>query len=193
MDEATFWDLIDRSQAHTDDQDERLEWLTAQLAKRPPDDMADFQVLLDHIRGRADTWDHWGAAHLICGGCSDDGFFYFLTWLVGLGRDRFTRIAANPDELAAIPEIQELAAVDVDDWAPDDWPDWEALDYVAREAYRQLTGESDGLDAALTVRAHEPMVTPDPEGIPWEFDVKAEIVSRLPRLSELFSERVAHG
>jgi hypothetical protein len=193
MDETTFWDLLERSRAATEDQDDRLEWLTAELTERPPHDIADFQVLLDHIRGRADTWDHWGAAHLICGGSSDDGFFYFLAWLVGLGRDSFTRIAEDPDELATIPLVQELAGVDVDDWGPDDWPGWEALDYVAREAYRRLTGESDGLDAALTVRGHEPMVTPDPEGIAWEFDVKAELIGRLPRLSALFSERVAHG
>ena len=44
-------------------------------------------------RKRADTWLMWGAARIIMQGwCSDDGFFYFQPWLVGLGRDAFARL-----------------------------------------------------------------------------------------------------
>jgi len=34
---------------------------------------------------KAYTWDLWGAAYLINGGCSDDGFEYFRRWLVSRG------------------------------------------------------------------------------------------------------------
>ncbi len=193
MDEATFWTLLDQSGTTTRDPDERLAWLTTRLASLPPPDITDFQVLLDHIRGRADTWNHWGAAHLVLGGCSDDGFFYFLGWLVGLGRSHFTTIAADPDALADLVLVRRLATADVDTWPTDDLPDWEGLDYVAREAHRLRTGDYDGLDTDLTARGHAPMVSPDPDGEPWDFDALPELLHRLPRLSALFADRVAHG
>jgi uncharacterized protein DUF4240 len=193
MDEPAFWTLVGQSATAARDPDDRLAWLTTRLAGLPPPDITDFQVLLDHVRGRADTWTHWGAAHLVLGGCSDDGFFYFLAWLVGLGHDRFTAIAADPDALADVGLVQRLATTDVDTWAADELPDWEALDYVAREAHRHRTGDYDGLDADLAARGHEPMVGPDPDGDPWDFDDLPELLRRLPRLSALFAERVAHG
>ncbi|WP_170156209.1 DUF4240 domain-containing protein [Umezawaea tangerina] len=190
MDETTFWTLVE--QDGDADPDERLDRLTTRLASLPPPDITDFQVLLDHIRGRADTWDHWAAAHLVLGGCSDDGFFYFLAWLVGLGRARFGGIAEDPDALADHPRVRHLATLDPDAWGTD-VPGWEALDYVAREAYIRATGEYDGLDTALAARGHAPMVAPDPDGTPWDPDDADELLRRLPRLSALFADRIAHG
>jgi uncharacterized protein DUF4240 len=190
MDEATFWALLEQSGTEPD---ERVDWLTTKLAGLPPPDIADFQVLLDHVRGRADTWTHWGAAHLVLDGCSDDGFFYFLAWLVGLGRSRFTAIAADPDALADLDLVRLIATTDLDTWPAGNLLDWEELDYAAREAFRLRTGEYHGLDAALAARGHEPLVGPDPDGDPWDFDDLPELLRRLPRLSALFAERVAHG
>ncbi|HEX6345555.1 DUF4240 domain-containing protein [Umezawaea sp.] len=193
MDEASFWALIERSAAATRTPAERLTWLTTHLASLPPPDITDFQVLLDHVRGRADTWRHWGAANLVLGGCSDDGFFYFLAWLVGLGRAGFTAVAADPDALADLAPVQRLATTDPDAWPTDEPLDWEGLDYVAREAHRRRTGDHDGLDADLAARRHASMVSPEPDGEPWDFDALPELLSRLPRLSALFADRVAHG
>jgi len=190
MDEATFWTLLELSGTEPH---ERVDWLTTKLASLPPPDIADFQVLLDHIRGRADTWTHWGAAHLVLDGCSDDGFFYFLGWLVGLGHARFTAIAADPDALADVDLVRGLATADADTWSEGGPLGWEDLDYVARDAYRQRTGEYHGLDTALAARGHEPMVSPEPDGAPWDFDALPELLRRLPRLSTLFADRVAHG
>ncbi|WNV86511.1 DUF4240 domain-containing protein [Umezawaea sp. Da 62-37] len=190
MDETTFWTLVEHDADRVPD--DRLDRLTTRLAGLPPPDVADFQVLLDHVRGRADTWDHWAAAHLVLGGCSDDGFFYFLAWLVGLGRTRFARVAEDPDALADHPAVQHLATLAPGVPSSDD-PDWEALDYVAREAYRRTTGDPDGLDTALAARGHEPMVAPDPDGAPWDFDDTAELLRRLPRLTALFADRDAQA
>jgi hypothetical protein len=49
------------------------------------------------------------ATHLICDGlCSDEGFFYFRLWLIGLGRDAFELAMAHPDNLASLPEVVAL-------------------------------------------------------------------------------------
>lgn len=172
MDTTTFWELLELSRHETADQDERAEWLTAALTELPPGDVADFQVHVDTIRGRVDTWPLRGAAHLLGDGCSDDGFHYFQGWLIGLGRAAFDHVATDPDSLAdLIPATDEV-------------PEWESLDYVAPEAYHQITGDPDGLDAALLARGHQTADNPQPDGQTWDFDDHDENRRRLPRLSQ---------
>jgi hypothetical protein len=47
-------------------------------------------------------WDLWAAAYVINGGASDDGFEYFLGWLMAQGRTRWEATLADPDSLADI-------------------------------------------------------------------------------------------
>ncbi|GGU14734.1 DUF4240 domain-containing protein [Lentzea flava] len=180
MDLNAFWALIERSAAETSDQDERLEWLAAALA---PAQAVEFARRLDEVRRRVDTWAHWHAAHLICGGlCSDDGFFYFQAWLVGQGREVFEAVASSPDALADVPHVRFLAPHDLETWADADWPDWEGLDYVAAEAF------GGDLDSALASLGVEVLVSPEPPGEQWDFADPAEISARIPRLGALFGK-----
>ncbi|MFI6095181.1 DUF4240 domain-containing protein [Lentzea sp. NPDC051213] len=183
MDLNAFWALVERSAAETSDQDERLEWLAAALAALPPADVVDFAVRLDELRRRVDTWEHWHAGWLIWDGlCSDDGFFYFQAWLVGLGRSVFESVVTSPDALADVPQIQTLASRGMSAWTRDDEPDWECLDYVAVDAF-------DGdLAEVLASRGLEVLVSPDPAGAHWDFADPVEIVARLPRLGALFGK-----
>jgi hypothetical protein len=169
MDNTAFWELLEHSRHETADQDERTEWLTGRLAGLAPRDVVDFQVHVDLVRARIDTWPLWGAAYLIGDGCSDDGFHYFQGWVIGLGRDAVERAAADPDSLADV------------DWSSGEIPEWEELDLVAPEAYRQLTGEPEGLHEALTARGHQ--VRSTTSGEDWDFDDAEETTRRLPRLS----------
>lgn len=175
MDLTSFWELVDSSRAVTSDQDERLEWLTSVLASLPAGEIADFQVHLDRQRSRVDTWDHWAAAAVVNGGCSDDGCLYFQSWLVGLGREEFERIAGDPDALASVvtPGLSfEL--------------EWEELDYVAAEAFRLASGDAEGLEKELLARGHASRSSPAPYGAQWDPDDPAEVFARLPRLAALF-------
>jgi hypothetical protein len=182
MDLNAFWALVERSAVEASDPDERLEWLTAALAALPPAEVLDFAVRLDEQRRRVDTWAHWHAAFVVCGGlCSDDGFFYFQAWLIGLGRAVFEAVALSPDALADVPHVKHLASRGgVHAWANEDWPDWEGLDYVAAEAF-------DGdLDEVLAARGVELLASPVPEGPQWSFTDPAEIAARIPRVGALF-------
>ncbi|WP_329791851.1 DUF4240 domain-containing protein [Lentzea sp. DG1S-22] len=184
MDLNAFWVLVESSGAEASDQDDRLERLTAAVAALPVDEVVEFAVRLDEVRRRVDTWAHWHAADLICGGlCSDDGFFYFQAWLVGQGRAVFEAVAASPDALADLPHVRYLASRGgVHAWADEDWPDWEGLDYVAAEAF-------DGdLDSELESRGLQVLVSPDPVGERWDFADPAEISARVPRLGALFGK-----
>ena len=45
------------------------------------------------------TWDLWGVAYILKGGCSDDGFEYFRAWLIARGRDFVAQALADPEGL----------------------------------------------------------------------------------------------
>jgi len=187
MDVDGFWELIERSRQAASDPQARLRWLERQLAQQPASEIVDFQIWIDNLRRRADTWHMWNAAYLICDGlCSGDGFWYFQVWLIGLGRQAFEQAVADPDNLASHPEVLRLVGRPVDAWSNDEWPEWESLSYVAWEAYEQVTGEEEGLYDAMEARGHHSPTDPNPTGEDWEVEDPAEAARRLPRLSRLF-------
>lgn len=188
MDSTGFWKLVDHAVAGTADLDERRAWLTGRLALPPAAEIADFAARLDEQRRRVDTWAHWQAATLICHGlCGMDSFFYFQAWLIGQGRAVFESVAASPEALASVPQIQRLARLDgVDTWADADWPDWEALYRVPDEAYAAVFGGEleDLMESRGLVRASD--VSPGGEEV--EMEDPADIARRIPRLWALFGK-----
>ncbi|MGP4030101.1 DUF4240 domain-containing protein [Actinomadura sp. 3N407] len=88
-----------------------------------------WDVLAESYRG-----DLWGAAYLINGGASDDGFEYFRGWLVSQGRAVYEAALTDPDSLATVPTVLEAASAGHD-------LDGEAILSIAWHAYQQKTGE----------------------------------------------------
>jgi hypothetical protein len=180
-----FWALIQGSSTSAKSQRERTEWLTEHLARLPVPAIIEFELHLAAQRKRVDTQLIWGAAWNIMGWCSDDGFLYFQSWLVGLGRDAFERVADNPDCLADTPQVHRLAGRPRSDWSDDEWPEWELLNYVALNAYERATGEEDGLDNALEAQGLHRICDTAPEDDPWNYDDLDQKLARLPRLTAL--------
>lgn len=62
-------------------------------------------------------WDLWGAAYLINGGASDDGFDYFRGWLLTRGSRQWKMASGNPDTAfddvkpGTVAECEEILAV----------------------------------------------------------------------------------
>jgi hypothetical protein len=185
VDLEEFWALIERSGRESPDPEERTDRLTDDLAGHEPDDIVDFQLHVEALRERVDTHRVWGAAWLICDGlCDDDGFWAFQAWLIGQGREVFEAVAADPDALADVPAVRELAGRDNGDWDEAEWPDWESLDDVAEDAYEEAT---DGdLERVLVERGHDFRLSPQPSDSPWDFDDDEEMERRYPRLTKIF-------
>ena len=185
VDLEEFWALVERSGRESADPEERTDWLIDALAGYEPGDIADFQLRLDELRDRADTYRLWGAAWLICGGlCDDDGFWSFQAWLIGQGREVYEAVVADPDALADVPAVRELAGRDNADWDEAEWPDWESLDDVAEDAYEDAT---DGdLERVLLERGHDFRLSPQPSDVPWDFADDEEMERRYPRLAKIF-------
>lgn len=181
-----FWELIEESAGQAD----RAGWIENRLAGWTPAEIVEFDIAFTAARRRAETWTMWAAGYRIMSGlCSGDGFWYFLPWLVGLGRVDFDRVVADPDALADLPQVRRLAGRPMDRWTDDDWPEWEALNYVSRQAYDRVTGEREGIIEALRVLHHDYPEDPAPTREDWDFDDQSEMTRRLPRLTVLFPSR----
>ena len=187
MDDETFWNLIEDCRRRTPDPDERVAWLSGQLARGAELEIVRFQICLDRVLTPTFTWELWAAADRIMGWCSDDSFFYFQLWLVGLGRDAFERVARDPDALAELPEVVRLVGREREAWDEEEWLVWEELDYAALRAFTQVTGRSEGdfFDAVEAQRGDGsgPL---DPAGERWDARDDTEAERRLPRLRALF-------
>lgn len=181
-----FWALIEASATATADPDARLAWLTDRLAGRPADDVVDFALRLDEARARADTWSMWGAALHICGGSAPTTASTTSRrgWSGWAGR----RSSGWSPTRTRSPTCRRCAGSPAGnrDWADDEWPDWEALDYVAERAYARITGDEDGLEGALAARGRDVSMSPDPQDPEWELADPDELTRRFPRLVELF-------
>ncbi len=135
------------------------------LAGLSPAEIVDFASAMRQELNSAHSWDMWGAAYLICGGCSDEGFAYFCGWLMAQGSDVFLQAVDNPDSLA-----DHLAHYEGDDFFED-----EEILSAPLSVYEEKTGGFEGFE--LTARP----VT-EPAGEQWDIEEEGEQEARLPKL-----------
>lgn len=156
MDKQAFWDLLEGLDPETAASD-----LATRLDDLEPEAIAAFQRHFDEERVRAYTWPLWGAAYLMEGGCSDDGFIDFRYGLISRGQRIFESALADPDSLAVL--------LDEDDFLSN-----EEFGYVAGEVYENKTGSEIPRDGA----SHPA----DPAGEEWDFDDEDLCAAKLPKL-----------
>jgi uncharacterized protein DUF4240 len=122
----------------------------------------EFEGHFTELRAESYSWELWGAAYLMNGGCSDDGFEYFRAWLIAQGREIFETALKDPDTLAVLAS-----------------PEGELEDflYVASGLYEDETGEV----MPESVVIFRGMGPPD-LGEGWDFDSAAEMKKRYPKL-----------
>jgi hypothetical protein len=164
MDRTEFWRLIESTRKSVQgDLEELVKALREKLQRLPTTEIEDYARIFGELMTESYDWRLWGAAYVINGWCSDDGFDYFRAWLIAQGEKVYSQALLDPDSLADV--IEE----DVD-------ADFEEMLYPAVEAYEAKTGEE--LDDPNPARSG---YTSDPRGVPW----KEEDLPRLyPRLTK---------
>ncbi len=169
MDEAKFWGIV--AEACRSDPRQADWWdrrLQVELEKLPPNEIIEWNHIFDRLAAQAYTVDLWGAAYHINGGASDDGFYYFRCWLIGMGRQVYEAAIANPDSLASavVPGIDAEAEIYA----------------AAHQAWIAVTGRPDTDPyPARNERA-------EIRGEDWDFDDDEEFRRRLPRLAALYPD-----
>jgi Protein of unknown function (DUF4240) len=161
MTREDFWALIDSARSkRSGEPEEKLERVLESLTA---EQLASFQQHFDELFDAAYQWKLWGAAYLIEGGCSDDGFTDFRYGLISQGRRVYEAALENPDTLVDIDE-------DISN---------ESFGYVASRLYEEKGGKS------LDRRSLAPS---EPTGEEWDFDDEEENAQRLPRLQAKFGD-----
>jgi hypothetical protein len=163
MDEDKFWGIIEQSRQGTDDsQAAQEENLRAVMNRLDVHEVVAFDRVFNEMRFRAYTWDLWGAAYIINGGCSDDGFEYFRCALIAAGRERYDEALRDPESLAGWVEGGDF--------------EFEAFWYVAPSVYCEKSGTN-------KFPQHNLIFPKSPSGEAWEED---DLEARFPKLWAAF-------
>jgi hypothetical protein len=168
-----FWEHIEKTRRK--DPDAHVERLVARLAKLSPRKIIEFDHRWNELHRAAYNWNLWGAAYLINGGCSDDGFMDFRDWLLLQGRKVYEAALKNPDSLADVVDPDE--------------GEYECGCYPGRHAWFRATGNEDGydeFDAAYRAKYPETPRLPPLRGR-WDHDSDKQMRRRFPRLSALYN------
>lgn len=159
MDEQQFWFIVETVKtAAGHNIDARPATLERQLLTLGLPAIQAFQRRYDDLILRANRWDLWGAAYLMNGGCSDDGFLYFRAWLISEGLEAYARALSNPDSLAKHPRREHF--------------ELEAFGYAAIKAFSAKGGSELERDFSNELAM--------PSGKEWS---EAELPSLFPKLS----------
>lgn len=153
MNKAAFWQLVEDAHAKSGGKCEsQTDALQASLVLLSEEEIIGFDQLFNAYRKDAYRWDLWGAAYLINGGCSEDGFEYFRRWLIGQGQAVFEAALTDPESLTDLI-TDEIVWGDAE-------LECEDIGYAASEAYQKMTGLEMPFDQADNL--------PDePAGVKW--------------------------
>ncbi len=167
-----FWAIIERAARYDDHPFAQIDALRAELRNLSPEEIKSFEVAFRRYLNKAYTWDLWGAAYVIHGGCSDDSFEYFRRWLVSKGRDVYEFALADPDGLARLQARP----------GPDGTWDFEEIYYVAKQIFAEKGGKGDVRDYSDREAG---LGGAGPSGEPFEEDEKY-LAQRYPNLWRRF-------
>lgn len=166
MDDERLFALVEaaRERAASSAAPDVAESFVEVLRELSADEVAAADVACVRVLGTAYSWDLWGAAYLLNGGCSDDAFFYFRGWLLTRGRLIWDAALADPDSLATVVLASELGELESEDMTSAPW-----------EAHAHLTVQ-ENLPDDLEY-ADEPEL-----GAGWDFEDDEEMARRYPRI-----------
>nr|WP_062335047.1 DUF4240 domain-containing protein [Herbidospora sakaeratensis] len=181
MDVNGFWDLIEDSARESRNRAERLRVLEDRLVALPAEEMVDFRCQWIAMANRACSYDMWASAWSTLGLPGTNGFEYFVSWLISLGRNAYESVADDPDALIDLPQVRRLLELEQfffhghrhtswsrggafrliritktrrDPWAYDEYPEFELMQYAALHAYKKATGRDDLYERAESKGAH---------------------------------------
>ena len=154
-----FWAVIDSARSAGGGCEAISRRLERRIRALPDSALEEFAKEWSAWWGTSYSWDLWGAAYVINGGSSDDGFEYFRGWLLSQGSERWAKASRTPDDA-------------FDDVVPGTVAECEAMKYTLPTVYEE--------------RFHRraPDSRPDnPSGRPW---TEESLGTRFPRLSRRF-------
>ncbi len=136
MDTEGFWSVVES--ARPGGCSDVASAVQASLERLPQSEVGDYCRIFNSYMDALYSWDLWGVAYIVNGGCSDDGFEYFRGWVVSQGRSTTELASSDPEAFGltlshdADPEEREC----------------EELIYAGASAYQSITGDFGHLERA---------------------------------------------
>lgn len=103
IDENCFWDLIETAKHNSESSSEQMDLLLTALETFKAAEIKKFRLVLDATMDTLLHWDVWALAYLAMGGCSDDAFEYFRSWLILQGRQVVATVVDDVQKLECLP------------------------------------------------------------------------------------------
>jgi hypothetical protein len=174
MDMERFWKIVESSRSRFDPA-----WADGNMARQcdelrrfllalPPEQIVGFRDRCLEQLDAAFHWDLWGAAYIIAGGCSDDGFTDFRGWLVSMGRGIFERAVSDPESLVDVADASGVEDVFFEEFLS-----------VPARTYEEVTG--------CEIPEYSGRLRHDPAGQRWS-EEGDELQRRFPKLWEKYAK-----
>ena len=162
MNEETFWKIILETNKESGGEPSiQQQLIEKKLNELSPDEIIEFDNIYRELTNKAYDWKLWAAAYIVNGGCSDDCFMDFRGWLIGQGKEVYTKALSDPDSLAELDNLEEDM-------------EWEGYGYLAFTVYERKTGKEMPINQGI-------MHPSEPKGEEWDED---ELEKLLPKLSQ---------
>ncbi len=129
LEEDLYWKIVSIALKKSPNQDEQQQILVSELQKLPADEIIGFKLRTDQLLFDIYNSEMWCAAYIINGGCSDDGFEYFRSWVISRGKEVYYNSKMKPDYLTE--ELND----EIEDY------EFEDFLYVANDAFTANTGK----------------------------------------------------
>jgi hypothetical protein len=130
VDPEQFWALVEKTRPATNAIGAHCIAITQRLQRLPLAEIIEFQRIFSSWMRNAYRRDLWSVVYAINGGCGDDGFADFRSWLVMQGQNVLETALSEPESLVEITAATEI-------------PSYEGYCYVAMRAYVEATGKND--------------------------------------------------
>ncbi len=126
MTEDLFWAIIEKS--------DKGYFLQQLLSPLSVDEILGFIYWWRYFAAQTYRQDLWAVAYVVRGGCSDDSFDYFRSWLISQGKKTVYGAIDNPDSLCGVFEeiVKAGQQLDITD---------ESVDTIPLMALDNKTGE----------------------------------------------------
>lgn len=109
-----FWRIIDATRAP--EQETQLASLKEELTPLSREQLLAFYQIYYALQEQSYNWRIGAAAEIINHGLTDDGFAYFLDWLIAQGRTVFERAHFDPETLAELDFDNRSAFAEFEDF-----------------------------------------------------------------------------
>jgi hypothetical protein len=162
IDNTIFWELIDEAVRFTPKTGVRCRWLKDRLTGFKSRSIVQFAKVLNREVINRYTHRNWGVAFLVNGGSSDDGFQYFLGWLLLQGRAFVEKFDVDPDII-------------VEKHGQEDYEE-EMIYYVPEDAFYRVSNREFPESAVLKLPRK-------PSGKAWK---QAQLPALFPRIHAAF-------